>query len=152
MAEVKPEEASEGALRDPTEAEETGNTKAKTQMGNSTIRISSHLADAVEANNARTKAKMEVIPEVNKTRGDTIEEGLQEAIDAAGSSKKIWRGGKDLHAIRRMTHNLPQHADCATEPKIDPIWCRCKRHTPQGRRYSIKAEVKMGVTCQPLPW
>uniref|UniRef100_A0A915L8A7 Uncharacterized protein n=1 Tax=Romanomermis culicivorax TaxID=13658 RepID=A0A915L8A7_ROMCU len=29
---------------------------------------------------------MEVIPEVNKAKGDTIEEGLEKAIDAAGSS------------------------------------------------------------------
>uniref|UniRef100_A0A915I2E3 Uncharacterized protein n=1 Tax=Romanomermis culicivorax TaxID=13658 RepID=A0A915I2E3_ROMCU len=42
-------------------------------------------ADGVEANKARTKAKMEVIPEA-KARGDIIEEGLEEAIDAAGSS------------------------------------------------------------------
>uniref|UniRef100_A0A915IPU9 Uncharacterized protein n=1 Tax=Romanomermis culicivorax TaxID=13658 RepID=A0A915IPU9_ROMCU len=46
------------------------------------------LADAVEASKAKTKAKMKVILEVNKAREDTIEEGLKEAIDAAGSSKK----------------------------------------------------------------
>uniref|UniRef100_A0A915KIM5 Uncharacterized protein n=1 Tax=Romanomermis culicivorax TaxID=13658 RepID=A0A915KIM5_ROMCU len=87
MVEVKSEEASKGALIDPTEAEETGNTKAKTLMRNFTIRISNCLADAVEANKTRTKAKMEVGPKA-KARGDTIEEGLEEAIDAVGSSSK----------------------------------------------------------------
>uniref|UniRef100_A0A915JNC6 Uncharacterized protein n=1 Tax=Romanomermis culicivorax TaxID=13658 RepID=A0A915JNC6_ROMCU len=42
--------------------------------------------EAVEANKARTRARMEVIPVANKAIGDTIEEGLEEAIDAAGSS------------------------------------------------------------------
>uniref|UniRef100_A0A915KVV6 Uncharacterized protein n=1 Tax=Romanomermis culicivorax TaxID=13658 RepID=A0A915KVV6_ROMCU len=42
--------------------------------------------DVAEASKAKTKAKMEVIPEVNKARGDTIEEGLEEAIDMACSS------------------------------------------------------------------
>uniref|UniRef100_A0A915JR72 Uncharacterized protein n=1 Tax=Romanomermis culicivorax TaxID=13658 RepID=A0A915JR72_ROMCU len=86
MAKVKPEEVSEGTLSDPTEAKETGNTKAKTQSHNFTIRISNHLVDAVEANKARTRARMEVIPEASKARGNTMEEGLEEAIDAAGSS------------------------------------------------------------------
>uniref|UniRef100_A0A915KDC2 Uncharacterized protein n=1 Tax=Romanomermis culicivorax TaxID=13658 RepID=A0A915KDC2_ROMCU len=57
MAEAKSEEVFEGALSDP----------------------------AVEAKEARTKAKMEVRPEA-KARGDTIEEGLQGAIDGTGSS------------------------------------------------------------------
>uniref|UniRef100_A0A915JJF7 Uncharacterized protein n=1 Tax=Romanomermis culicivorax TaxID=13658 RepID=A0A915JJF7_ROMCU len=86
MAEVKPEEASKGAFSDPKEAKETSNTKTKNRTRNSIIRISSGLADAVEASKAKTEAKMEVIPEVNKARGDTIEEGLEEAIDVAGSS------------------------------------------------------------------
>uniref|UniRef100_A0A915IDF3 Uncharacterized protein n=1 Tax=Romanomermis culicivorax TaxID=13658 RepID=A0A915IDF3_ROMCU len=144
MADVKPEKASKGD--NPRGAEETGNT-AKIRMHNSTILISSCLADVVEANKARTKAKMEVIPKVNKAQGDTIEKGLKEAIDTAGSSNT----GKDLHVIRWMTHNLPQHAECATKPKIDPIRHRWQHHTPYGRTYSIKAEVKISVTCQPLP-
>uniref|UniRef100_A0A915IMF0 Uncharacterized protein n=1 Tax=Romanomermis culicivorax TaxID=13658 RepID=A0A915IMF0_ROMCU len=44
-------------------------------------------SDAVEANKARTKAKMKGKPEA-KARGDTIEEGLEEAIDVGGSSSK----------------------------------------------------------------
>uniref|UniRef100_A0A915IS79 Uncharacterized protein n=1 Tax=Romanomermis culicivorax TaxID=13658 RepID=A0A915IS79_ROMCU len=59
MAKVKPEEVSEGALSDPTGAQETGNMKAKTWTHNFTIQISNHLLDAVEANKARTRARME---------------------------------------------------------------------------------------------
>uniref|UniRef100_A0A915L7Z1 Uncharacterized protein n=1 Tax=Romanomermis culicivorax TaxID=13658 RepID=A0A915L7Z1_ROMCU len=43
--------------------------------------------DAVEANEAKTKANMEVRPEAI-ARGDTIMVDLEEAIEAAGSSKK----------------------------------------------------------------
>uniref|UniRef100_A0A915JDA1 Uncharacterized protein n=1 Tax=Romanomermis culicivorax TaxID=13658 RepID=A0A915JDA1_ROMCU len=87
-AKAKLEEAIEGALSDPTEPEETGNPNVKTQTRNFIIRILNCLADAVEAKEATTKAKMEVKPE-DKARGDTIEEGLEEAIDTAGSSKSI---------------------------------------------------------------
>uniref|UniRef100_A0A915KXD2 Uncharacterized protein n=1 Tax=Romanomermis culicivorax TaxID=13658 RepID=A0A915KXD2_ROMCU len=38
--------------------------------------------------------------------------------------------GKDLHAIRLMAHDLPQHADRVTEPEIDPIWRRRHCQTP----------------------
>uniref|UniRef100_A0A915KL83 Uncharacterized protein n=1 Tax=Romanomermis culicivorax TaxID=13658 RepID=A0A915KL83_ROMCU len=38
--------------------------------------------DAVEANTAKTRARMEIILEANKAKGDTIEEGLKEAIEA----------------------------------------------------------------------
>uniref|UniRef100_A0A915I2E2 Uncharacterized protein n=1 Tax=Romanomermis culicivorax TaxID=13658 RepID=A0A915I2E2_ROMCU len=86
MAEVKPEEASEDARSNPTGAEETGNTKVKTQTRNFIIRISNCLVDAVEANKARRRARIEVIPEASKARGDIIQEGLEKAIDAAGSS------------------------------------------------------------------
>uniref|UniRef100_A0A915J1Q8 Uncharacterized protein n=1 Tax=Romanomermis culicivorax TaxID=13658 RepID=A0A915J1Q8_ROMCU len=86
MTKVKPEEASVGVLRDPTEAEETGNTKAKTQMHDFTIGIFNCLVDPVEANKARIGARMEVIPEANEAKGDTIKEGLEEAIDLPGSS------------------------------------------------------------------
>uniref|UniRef100_A0A915JXP2 Uncharacterized protein n=1 Tax=Romanomermis culicivorax TaxID=13658 RepID=A0A915JXP2_ROMCU len=47
------------------------------------------------------------------------------------------RCGKDLHAIRPTTHDLPQHADQATEPEIDPIQCRRHHQTPYGRRADI---------------
>uniref|UniRef100_A0A915JEL5 Uncharacterized protein n=1 Tax=Romanomermis culicivorax TaxID=13658 RepID=A0A915JEL5_ROMCU len=39
---------------------------------------------AVEANKARIRARMEVIPEANKAKEDTIKESLEEAIDMAG--------------------------------------------------------------------
>uniref|UniRef100_A0A915KLU7 Uncharacterized protein n=1 Tax=Romanomermis culicivorax TaxID=13658 RepID=A0A915KLU7_ROMCU len=48
--------------------------------------------DTVEAKEAKTKAKMEVKPW--QARGDTIEESLEEAIEAAGSSKKYRDAGK----------------------------------------------------------
>uniref|UniRef100_A0A915KQK1 Uncharacterized protein n=1 Tax=Romanomermis culicivorax TaxID=13658 RepID=A0A915KQK1_ROMCU len=73
------------------EVEETGNTEAKTRMHSFTIQILNHLADAVEAKEAKTKAKMEVRPEA-KAKGETIEEGLEEdheeVIEVAGSSSK----------------------------------------------------------------
>uniref|UniRef100_A0A915K1E9 Uncharacterized protein n=1 Tax=Romanomermis culicivorax TaxID=13658 RepID=A0A915K1E9_ROMCU len=87
MVEVKSEEASKGALSNPTEAQKTGNTKAKIWTCNFTIRILNCFYYAVEDNKARTKAKMVVRPEV-KARGDTIEESLEEPIEAAGSSSK----------------------------------------------------------------
>uniref|UniRef100_A0A915JGD8 Uncharacterized protein n=1 Tax=Romanomermis culicivorax TaxID=13658 RepID=A0A915JGD8_ROMCU len=87
-------------------------------------RMDAKSPDTVEANKARTKAKMEVRP---KARGNTIEEGLGEAIDTAGSSKTQER---DLHAIRLSTNNLPQHVDRATEPEIDPVRHQRQCHTP----------------------
>uniref|UniRef100_A0A915IBQ3 Uncharacterized protein n=1 Tax=Romanomermis culicivorax TaxID=13658 RepID=A0A915IBQ3_ROMCU len=88
MAAAKLDELFEGALRDPMEAMETGNARAKTRTCSLIMLISNGLADAVEAKDAKTKAKMEVRPET-KARGDTIKESLKEAIEAAGSSKKI---------------------------------------------------------------
>uniref|UniRef100_A0A915KEM7 Uncharacterized protein n=1 Tax=Romanomermis culicivorax TaxID=13658 RepID=A0A915KEM7_ROMCU len=32
------------------------------------------------------KGRMEIIPQANKSEGDTIEEGLEDAIDGVGSS------------------------------------------------------------------
>uniref|UniRef100_A0A915IJ10 Uncharacterized protein n=1 Tax=Romanomermis culicivorax TaxID=13658 RepID=A0A915IJ10_ROMCU len=92
----------EGALSDPTEAEETGNIKAKTRMHNFTIRTFNCLVDLVEVNKARIRA----------------------------TTEKNRDAGKDLHAIRPMTNDLPQHADQATEPQIDRIRHRCHCQTP----------------------
>uniref|UniRef100_A0A915JRQ1 Uncharacterized protein n=1 Tax=Romanomermis culicivorax TaxID=13658 RepID=A0A915JRQ1_ROMCU len=53
--------------------------------------------DKVEANKARTEAKMEIKPKA-KARGDTIKEGLEEAIDAAGSST-IYRTADEIQNL-----------------------------------------------------
>uniref|UniRef100_A0A915J0M7 Uncharacterized protein n=1 Tax=Romanomermis culicivorax TaxID=13658 RepID=A0A915J0M7_ROMCU len=60
--------------------------------------------DAVEAKEAKTKAKMEVRPEA-KARGDTIELDLEEAIEAAGSSNS------NNHLERRAKGPGAPHAD-----------------------------------------
>uniref|UniRef100_A0A915INW9 Uncharacterized protein n=1 Tax=Romanomermis culicivorax TaxID=13658 RepID=A0A915INW9_ROMCU len=73
MVEAKLEEVLEGGLSDPTEAEETG--KAKAQMRNFTTGILTCLATAVEAMEAKTKAKIRAKTEARpkaKARGDTI--------------------------------------------------------------------------------
>uniref|UniRef100_A0A915L8Z7 Uncharacterized protein n=1 Tax=Romanomermis culicivorax TaxID=13658 RepID=A0A915L8Z7_ROMCU len=44
--------------------------------------------------------------------------------------KNIETWERDLHAIRPLTNNLPQHADHTIEPEIDRIWRRRQRHTP----------------------
>uniref|UniRef100_A0A915J5H4 Uncharacterized protein n=1 Tax=Romanomermis culicivorax TaxID=13658 RepID=A0A915J5H4_ROMCU len=62
--------------------------------------------DTVEANKARTRARMEVIPKANKARGDTIEEGLEEAIDAVGSSKMQEKICKGLDQQPTTCHNM----------------------------------------------
>uniref|UniRef100_A0A915JYG5 Uncharacterized protein n=1 Tax=Romanomermis culicivorax TaxID=13658 RepID=A0A915JYG5_ROMCU len=76
MAEAKLEEFFKGSLSDPTDAKETGNAKAKTQMPSFKIRILNCLADAMETKedktNAKIKANTEVRPEA-KARGDTME-------------------------------------------------------------------------------
>uniref|UniRef100_A0A915JCX4 Uncharacterized protein n=1 Tax=Romanomermis culicivorax TaxID=13658 RepID=A0A915JCX4_ROMCU len=59
MAEAKSEEVFKGILRDPMEAKETGKAKAETGTCSFTIQILNRLADAMEAKEAKTKAKME---------------------------------------------------------------------------------------------
>uniref|UniRef100_A0A915KNW7 Uncharacterized protein n=1 Tax=Romanomermis culicivorax TaxID=13658 RepID=A0A915KNW7_ROMCU len=46
------------------------------------------MQDAIRAKEAKFKAKMQAKPETN-ARGDIIEEGLKEAVEAAGSSKAL---------------------------------------------------------------
>uniref|UniRef100_A0A915LCG6 Uncharacterized protein n=1 Tax=Romanomermis culicivorax TaxID=13658 RepID=A0A915LCG6_ROMCU len=70
----------------------TETSKGQTKTDRTTVSTASYTQTRMvsktggEANKARTRARMEVIPEANQAKEDTIEEGLEEGMEAAGSS------------------------------------------------------------------
>uniref|UniRef100_A0A915IHX9 Uncharacterized protein n=1 Tax=Romanomermis culicivorax TaxID=13658 RepID=A0A915IHX9_ROMCU len=65
----------------------------------------------------------------DRTTASTASYTQMQTVSKTGGEKNR-DAGKDLHAIRLMINDLPQHADRADEPEIHPIRCRCHCQTP----------------------
>uniref|UniRef100_A0A915LC88 Uncharacterized protein n=1 Tax=Romanomermis culicivorax TaxID=13658 RepID=A0A915LC88_ROMCU len=93
---------------------------------------------------------MEAKPEA-KARGDIIEEGLDEAIEGAGSSKKIETPEGGLHD--QLDHRPTTFHNIQTVgPNLKSTRFGANGNVILLRTggLSTKAEVKMGVTYQPV--